>query len=170
MTPLQLARLLDVVLGEAPQPGRSETIRSLAIDELVEVCEQGWQLTRRGQVFLEHVLRLPLPHQATVWRMPGDWHERELASDDPRPSAQAVETRRILDDVVLPRVFDEDTPPPPPPKPKPIHGVTPAADPDERMRQAGELLERGFGLNEVAETLEMDARAIDRHFYPESGA
>lgn len=162
---------------------------SLSDLKLVERArEQGlWYLTERGRVLVAHILELPLPEPVSAWRMPASLEASCAAweRDDPRrrltslEDAFAEEPARSIVDGALHRLAagilhspsadlaaDDDTPPPRPPPPKPIHGITPAADPDERMKQAGELLDRGFGLNEVAETLEMDAGAIDRHFYP----
>lgn len=161
---------------------------SLSDLKLVERArEQGlWYLTERGRVLVAHILELPLPEAVSAWRMPGLLEASRAAweRDDPRrrltllEDAFTGEPARGIVEGALHRLAgnlhsssadsaaDEDTPPPRPPPPKPIHGITPAADPDERMKQAGELLDRGFGLNEVAETLEMDAGAIDRHFFP----
>lgn len=132
-----------------------------------------WRLTERGRVLVEHVLALPLPEPVRAWRMPGapspfapavspnagrpievDWEaaKRSLAASDLQPGNAAPPP-------------DDDTPPPRAPNPKPIPGIVLAEDPQARRNQARQLLDRGFGAREVAETLELPEAEVEQMFF-----
>lgn len=129
-----------------------------------------WSLTERGHVLVEHVLELPLPEPVRAWRMPGA----------PSPSAPAVSPRVDVDwDAARDALRSDRTnlqPPsadsstddedgiPRPPLPKPIPGIVLAEDPQARRNQARQLLDRGFGVNEIAETLELPAVEVEQMF------
>lgn len=153
-----------------------------ALEELGLVESRGdeqttlWVLSERGQVLVEHVLALPLPEPVRAWRMPGapppsapavspssgrpievDWEggKRSLAGGNLQPgNADSSAT-------------DDDDGPAPPraPNPKPIPGITLAEDPQARRNQARQLLERGYGAREVAETLELPEAEVEQMFF-----
>ncbi len=124
-----------------------------------------WCLTERGRALVEHILELPLPEQVTTWRMPSipansigeavrRWNESGVPAAAP-PNLQP------------PSADSEPDGPPPPkaPPPKPIPGIAPAEDPQARRAQALELMNRGYGTSEIADTLEMDRGDVEQIFF-----
>lgn len=137
---------------------------ALAADQLVvRSGEQGlWHLTERGNVLVTHVLMLPLP--VLGWRMmPG-------VSGPVMPRMPMVEVTEVLPipgsvTWVTDADIDGGMPPPKPPTPRPIPGVTPAADPLARRQQALELMNRGCGTSEIADTLGMPQSEVEQIFF-----
>lgn len=123
-------------------------------------AEEPWHLTERGRVLVEYLLELPLPEQVSAWKMPG------VAISMPR--MPTVEAQWPIPGSVtwVPGADIEDGPPPPkPPLPKPIPGITPASDPDGKRAQARELINRGYGTSEIADTLEMSQSEVEQIFF-----
>ncbi|HEX5461907.1 MAG TPA: hypothetical protein VFX20_18225 [Steroidobacteraceae bacterium] len=138
---------------------------ALAELHLVQRFPKLWTLTERGQVLVDHILVLPMPVNA--WRMP-NLHSTSAVSETEPPltaTAQALHNADTILGVGTATAEDEGEPPPRPPAPKPIQGIVPAADPAARLKQAEQLLERGYGVSEIAETLEMSADEIERAFF-----
>lgn len=131
----------------------------VALSELQLVERHGehglWRLTERGAALVEHVITLPLPERVMAWRMPS--------------SGVSIETvaRLVSAPIVQPPAADSDpeVPPPKPPAPKPIQGVVPEESAAARHAQARELLDRGFGVQEVAETLELELPTVEGIFF-----
>lgn len=128
-----------------------------------------WVLTGRGRALIEHILGLPLPEQVTSWQMPGAsqqstatsiqeamrrWNESGVPAAAP-PNLQPVNADSE----------DDGPPPPKPPPPKPIPGITPAEDPQARRDQARDLMNRGYGTSEIADTLEMSQSEVEQIFF-----
>lgn len=142
-------------------PGIWLALYAEALVEKRESEQPLWHLSERGRVLVDHVLALSLPEQVTAWRMPDPssnqvWPTRTGAPLD-AASAHVVPPVTIA--------IDEDGPPPPIPKRKPIPGITPAADPADRREQVQDLLNRGFGTSEIAQTLEMDHAEVEQIFF-----
>lgn len=160
-----------------------------ALEELDLVLEEDqlWHLTKRGQQYVEALLALPLPGAST----PASSRKSRLARVLRAASAPGVRRRRASQaDVrgpkrqikraiaahpeaseVDPKLqspsadSDDGEAPPRPPNPKPIPDIQPAATEAERFKQAEALFNRGFGLNEVAETLELNADELERRYF-----
>lgn len=146
---------------------------SLAELDLVEQDNGGGplRLSERGRVLVDYVLRLPLPQQVNVWQMPGVSIRMPIM-----PAASIGEAVRRWNESGVPAGranlqpgnADLETDGPPPPKappPKPIPGITAAEDPQARRAQALELMNRGYGTSEIADTLEMDAGEVEQIFF-----
>jgi hypothetical protein len=122
--------------------------------------ELHWRLTERGRVLIDYVIGLPLPEQVSAWRMPG------VSISMPLVEAQQRQFWPFAAKPVTVSDADDDGPPPPKPSPpKPIPGITPAADAESKRAQALELINRGFGTSEIADTLEMDQGEVERIFF-----
>ncbi len=129
-----------------------------------------WRLSERGRALVDYVLGLPLPEQVNVWRMPGVSIRMPVM-----PAASIGEAVRRWNETGVPaassnsqeiKLIEDDGPPPPkPPPPKPIPGVVPSPDPQVRRGQALELINRGFGTSEIAQTLEMEQATVEQIFF-----
>lgn len=130
----------------------------LALGELQLVereSEQSlWQLTERGRVLVDHVLSLPLPQLA--WRMPGQqqpvmplyqpWLDKDIRLLRPGPAEPSGPAPRPPAPVsMLPKV---DIP----------------EDPVALEQRANELLNGGYGLNEVKEMLKLSSAQAQAFF------
>lgn len=135
-----------------------------------------WYLSTRGQAYVEAILTLPLPGASTpapsrksrlgrVLRAAsasGVAHRRKSLREQARPESLDVDTKLQSASADS---EDEGEAPPRAPNPKPIPDIIPAAEQGERFKQAEQLLNRGFGLNEVAETLEIDVNEVERRYF-----
>ncbi|MHB8817298.1 MAG: hypothetical protein ACYDAE_29100 [Steroidobacteraceae bacterium] len=174
-----IALLLLSSCGES-LAGRAEIIEAngpgvwLALQELGLIDRSSertlWDLTERGQVLVEHILELPLPEPVRAWRMPGAPSPSAPAATERVIAKDVLEQWRSLQPVDAESCAQEDGEPPPrPPPPKPIPGIAVAETLAERLKQGAELLGRGYGVTEVAETLELDANELDRFAFPPKG-
>ena len=150
---------------------------------LVEPLDKpfAWRLSERGRALVEHILDLPLPEQVTSWRMPAASvvdRALQVIGSNPWPFAGKpvrLESGGEVASRYADAIFgntpsfelndDNDPPPPKPPPPKPIPGITPAEDPQARRAQALELINRGYGTSEIADTLEMARGEVEQIFF-----
>lgn len=155
--------------------------QALAELDLVE-REDGrtlWYLSARGQQHVEALLALPLPGASTpassrksrlgrVLRAasaPGVARKRSRSAQNLHLAAATSGPEQLGAGIPPAADEDEGEAPPRAPNPKPIPGVIPAGTHAERMKQAEQLLNSGYGVNEVAETLEIDAGEVERMFF-----
>lgn len=144
----------------------------LALGELQLVereSEQSlWQLTERGRVLVDHVLSLPLPELA--WRMPG----QQQPVMPVRPSAvDPVQLALNSLGSMAPWPFAakavtlEDNGPTPARPPAPVSmlpKVDIPEDPEALEQRANQLLNSGYGLNEVKEMLKLSSAQAQAFF------
>lgn len=102
-----------------------------------------WQLSARGQAFIDHVLALPLPEEVRAWRMP------------------KTNARRSAPRMTATEVLERQRPPPAPVAPQ----VEIPTDPAELSALASHLMDSGYGMNEVKETLKLSDEQAQRIFY-----
>lgn len=129
----QLHALVSIAVSGVPtsENTREQLVRVQLIQDSTP------ELTERGQVFLEHVLALPLPEQIAAWKMP-------LA-------AAAIES--------------SGPPPPAPPPPNRVAPRPIPTDPAELRAEALRMLDSGYGMNETAEFLKLSADQVQAIFY-----
>lgn len=115
-----------------------------------------WQLTERGRILVDHVLSLPLP--VLAWRMPVQ-QQPVMPPHQPQFDIRLMRAGPIG---FVPAEPVEDPPQPPAPLSM-LPKVDIPTDPAELESQANMLLNRGYGLNEVAQMLKLSptqAKAI----------
>lgn len=127
-------------------------LEQLATDELVERSgDSVWEVSARGQAFIDHVRSLPLPRQLTQWVMP---------SDDPPFSLATLGSAVQFKPMHL--SMEEGTPPPAPPLRR--KRVIPT-DPEELRLEAVRMMDAGYGMNEVKEQLELTDPQAQQFFF-----
>lgn len=136
----ELQALVSIAVSGVPT---SEVVRNTLVHfKLIEVDTP--RLTDRGQVFLEHVLALPLPEPVSAWRMPG---ASVTVASAPMPETE------------------EGVAPPPPPPPTRLTRRQIPTDPVELRAEALRMLDSGCGMNETAELLKLSPDQVQAIFY-----
>lgn len=142
----QLHGLVSIAVSGVPtsENTREQLVRSQLIRNDTP------ELTDRGQVFLAHVLGLPLPESVPAWRMPGA-SVTVSAAGPVQPGEPLVE--------------DEGVAPPPPPPASMLPKVDIPTDPVALKARALQLADSGFGLGEVSRMLQLTPEQSQAIFY-----
>lgn len=142
----QTAALIAIDIGDnVPVP--EEVCENLQALGLVRYnSESNWEITERGRVFLDHLQGLSLPVQTAAWRMPG---------------SDVLITGRQPLELHMSGIDDGPAPPPPPLRRK---RVIPT-DPDALRLEAVQMMNSGFGMNEVKEELELTESQAQQFFF-----
>lgn len=136
----QLHALVEIAFSGVPASENTRT--QLVHFKLIQADAP--ELTERGQVFLGHVLALPLPEPVSAWRMPG---ASVTVASAPMPETE------------------EGVAPPPPPPPTRLTRRQIPTDPVELRAEALRMLDSGCGMNETAELLKLSPDQVQAIFY-----
>lgn len=150
----QLYALAGIASSSSMAPMAEDTHETLAAAALIERDPIGnWRISNRGQVLLSHVLALPMPEQVTEWRMPGEsLPARRVSAWDGLTAWSLAEVQAAS----------------PPSKPPRVGPKSPYPVPDDlegKKQLAARLMNESYGMQEIAEMLDMPASQVEEIFF-----